>query len=84
MKVKLYPYYSHRVDPIMGRLCSIIKRNGDGNKVAAAKANCSVSTLNNWEKKKIQRPKFTTVAGVARSLGDEGIQAVIDTIKKGK
>lgn len=83
MRAKLYPYYSHRTDPVMERLCVIIRVNG-GRKVVANKCKVSSGTLRNWDKRKTRRPQFATVCAVGRSLGDEGIQAIIDTIKKGK
>ena len=84
MKVKLYPYYTHRVDPVMENLCAVIRRRNGTRKSIASKAGCSVNTLHAWEKRKTRRPQFATIAAVARSLGDEGIVAVVNTIRRGR
>ncbi len=82
MKAKLYKTYLFRdKDPVIDSLRDVVKKNGGYGKVSTA-SGVSHGTLANWFDGPTRRPQFATVAAVARSMGNEGVAAIVRTVKK--
>ncbi len=60
-------------DPIMDELATARADEGVSFEETVAASGVSSSTLRNWERGKVKRPQFATVAAVARAYGATGI-----------
>jgi hypothetical protein len=83
MKMKLYKSYSFRnKDPVIDYLRTAVQRSGTKHSKISEASGVSAGTLNNWFHGTTKRPQFATVAAVARSLGDDGVNAVAKALNK--
>jgi transcriptional regulator with XRE-family HTH domain len=60
-------------DPILDELATARADEGVTFEATTATSGVSTSTLRNWERGKVKRPQFATVAAVARAYGATGI-----------
>lgn len=67
--LKYDAYFFNTVDPILDLMISLKRNSGLSNKQVHEKGGPATSTLGNWDKKKVRRPQFATVAATGGALG---------------
>lgn len=78
-------YFWRGTNPVLERLDVARQKSGKSNKSIAGAAHASTGTLGRWFHKKpdkrVRSPHWNTLVAVARGIGPEGEQALIDCIR---
>lgn len=67
--LKYDAYFFNTTDPVLDLITSLKRNSGLSNREIRDKGGPAVATLGNWDKKKVRRPQFATVAATGGALG---------------
>jgi uncharacterized protein YerC len=71
-------------DPVIDHLRTAVQKDGKSYNEIGLRSGVKGATLRNWFHGPTRRPQFATIAAVARSLGNDGVAAVVSAVKRGK